>query len=108
MDQVGGTTEKDHALQTLQSAMIRVVARVGFLTLAIIALAVLAGLWLDNQLDTRPLFAFLCLFGTVPVTFFLVYRVVQRSSSEIKTAAEQATKPEKKEPERGERHTNEA
>jgi hypothetical protein len=108
MDKVGGTTDKDHALQTLQRALIRVVARVGLLTLAIIALAVFAGLWLDNQLETRPLFAFLCLFGTVPVTLFLVYRVVQRNSTEIKTAAEHATKPESKELERGERHTNEA
>jgi hypothetical protein len=58
--------------------------QVGFLTLVIIIVALLAGLWLDSQLQTRPLFTIVALLASVPVTLFIMYRVAMSFVTRIK------------------------
>ena len=50
---------------------------VGFFVAAGILGGVLAGLWIDNKLDTRPLFVLLGLAVGLAVAFYGVYRMIQ-------------------------------
>lgn len=61
-----------------------IAGQVGCLTLVIIFVALFAGLWLDRYLDTKPLFTIVFLIGSVPVTLFLMFRVVRAATSRIK------------------------
>jgi F0F1-type ATP synthase assembly protein I len=61
-----------------------IAGQVGCLTLVIIFVALFAGLWLDRYLDTKPLFTIVLLIGSVPVTLFLMFRVVRSATSRIK------------------------
>jgi ABC-type transport system involved in cytochrome c biogenesis permease subunit len=61
-----------------------IAGQVGCLTLIIIFLALFAGLWLDRYFDTRPLFTIVLLIGSVPVTLFLMFRVVKAATGRIK------------------------
>lgn len=60
-----------------------ILAQVGCLTLTIILVALLAGLWLDGQFSSRPLFTVGLVVLSIPITLFLMYRVVMRSASRI-------------------------
>lgn len=60
------------------------VGQVGFLTLAVIMLALFGGLWLDKFLNTRPFFTVGLLIGSVPVTLYLMYRVSKAAIDRIK------------------------
>jgi F0F1-type ATP synthase assembly protein I len=53
------------------------------LTLVIIFIALLAGLWLDKILDSKPLFTIAFVLGAIPVTLFLTFRVVRTATSRI-------------------------
>jgi hypothetical protein len=72
----GRTPDKDRAEQALKMALVGVIGQVGCLTLLIISVALIAGLWLDNQFQTRPLFALILVLASVPLTIFLMFRVV--------------------------------
>ena len=61
-----------------------VAGQVGCITVFIIALALLAGLWLDNQFGTRPLFLVGLLLASVPVTLITMFWVVRQATSRIK------------------------
>ena len=61
-----------------------VAGQVGCITVFIIAIALLAGLWLDNQLGTRPLFLIGLLLASVPVTLITMFWVVRQATSRIK------------------------
>ena len=50
---------------------------VGFFVAACILGGVFAGLWIDNKLDTRPLFILLGLAVGLAVAFYGVYRMIQ-------------------------------
>jgi F0F1-type ATP synthase assembly protein I len=99
MTQDGHTPEMDRAQRNLTLSLAGVLGGVGCLTVVIILVAVGAGLWLDNQFQTRPLFALVLILGSVPLTIYLMVRIVlyyapritavtQRSSG---TAAEEET-----------------
>lgn len=57
--------------------------QVGCVTLVVILVALAAGLWLDNQLDSRPLFTVLLMLGSVPVTIYLMIRIVLAGASQF-------------------------
>ena len=61
--------------------------QVGFLTLAIVVVALVAGLWLDATFGTRPLFTILVLLASVPLTIFVMFRVVLKFAAQIKSVA---------------------
>lgn len=58
--------------------------QVGCLTLFIIIAAVLGGLWLDGQFNTRPWITIGLLVVSVPVSLFLMYIVATRTIAKIK------------------------
>ncbi len=66
-----------------------IAGQVGLLTLVIIFVALFAGLWIDGQMDSKPLFTIILLVASVPVTVFLMFRVVRSATSRIKPVEKQ-------------------
>ncbi len=62
----------------------------GCLTVAILFAALLLGLWIDKTFDTRPMFTILLLVGSVPVTLFVMLKVVRTTTSRIKPAEKES------------------
>jgi signal transduction histidine kinase len=85
MTQDGRAPDKDRAERALKVALVGVVGQVGCLTLLIISVALIAGLWLDNQFQTRPLFALVFVLASVPLTLYLMFRVVLSFAPRIQT-----------------------
>jgi F0F1-type ATP synthase assembly protein I len=75
---------KDRFQYAMNLTLASIAGQVGCLTLVIIFVALFAGLWLDRYLDTKPLFTIVLLIGSVPVTLFLMFRVVKAATSRIK------------------------
>ena len=75
---------KDRFRYAMNLTLASIAGQVGCLTLVIIFVALFAGLWLDRYLDTKPLFTIVFLIGSVPVTLFLMFRVVRATTSRIK------------------------
>ena len=61
-----------------------VVGQVGCLTPVIILGALFAGLWLDRQFETKPLFPILFIVGSAPVSVFVLYRIVRSATTKLK------------------------
>ena len=59
------------------------------MVLVVVAAALFAGLWLDNALNTKPVFTLLLVIGSVPLSIYLMYRVamgiIARSDPRPKT-----------------------
>jgi F0F1-type ATP synthase assembly protein I len=62
-----------------------VVGQVGCFTPIILLGALFAGLWLDRQFDTKPLFTILFIIGSAPVSVFVLYRIVRTATAKLKT-----------------------
>ena len=62
-----------------------VVGQVGCLTPLILLGALFAGLWLDRQFDTKPLFTILFIIGSAPISVFVIYRIVRMATAKLKT-----------------------
>jgi hypothetical protein len=109
MTQAGDTPDKGRSEQALRMALVGVVGQTGCLTLVIVLVALGAGLWLDSQLNTRPLFALILVLGSIPVTLFLMVRLVLTVAPRIQVRALEATKgTPKEEGDRGDRPAREA
>lgn len=79
------TSSRDPRLQyALNLTLASVAGQVGCLTVVVIFVALIGGLWLDKWLGTRPLFTILLLVGSVPVTLFLMFRIVRAATERIK------------------------
>ncbi len=63
--------------------LVSVTGQVGCLTVLLIVGALLAGRWLDAQLDTRPWFTVGLLLGSVPMTLVLTIRLVLRATKDL-------------------------
>jgi F0F1-type ATP synthase assembly protein I len=83
MSQRGGQSGPDRARSALNLTLAGVAGSVGCLTVLIIFLALLLGLWLDNQFQTRPLFTIVFLIGSVPVTLVAMFWVVRLATAKI-------------------------
>jgi magnesium-transporting ATPase (P-type) len=104
-----GTPDKDRADTALKMTLAGVIGQVGCLTLAIIAVALFAGLWLDNQFHTRPIFTLVLVLASVPLTLYLMFRIVLSVAPKIQVNTEQlvsSSKTEEEEPEGGEHPGN--
>ncbi len=75
---------KDRFQYAMNLTMASIAGQVGCLTLVIIFVALFAGLWLDRYFATRPLFTIVLLIGSVPVTLFLMFRMVRAATNRIK------------------------
>lgn len=61
-----------------------VVGQVGCFTPVIILGALFAGLWLDRQFETKPLFTILFIVGSAPVSVYVLYRIVRAATDRLK------------------------
>lgn len=61
---------------SLALAVAGVLAQVGCLTVIVILVTMVGGLWLDTRFNTRPLFTLLSVLGSVPITVYLLFRIV--------------------------------
>jgi F0F1-type ATP synthase assembly protein I len=81
-------------------AVTMTVVWVAGLTLVIIFAALMAGLWLDKILNSKPIFTIVLVLVSIPVTLFLTFRVVKTATARIQPAIKKDVTEE--EPHRGE------
>ena len=74
--------ERQNAFNTL---LIVLVGQMGCLTLVIIVLTVLAGLWLDNTFHTKPVFTLLLLLAGVPLSVISMIFVGRKTLAKMKS-----------------------
>jgi F0F1-type ATP synthase assembly protein I len=74
-----------------------VVGQVGCLTPVILIGALFAGLWLDRQFDTKPLFTILFIVGSAPVSVFILYRIVKSATGRLKSTSSNSAKTSEEE-----------
>ncbi len=60
------------------------IGQVGCVTLVIVILVILLGLWLDQRLGTRPVLTLILVFGSIPVTIFTMLFLVRKGVDRIK------------------------
>jgi F0F1-type ATP synthase assembly protein I len=82
-----------------KTAVTMTVLWVACLTLATIFAALLAGLWLDRVLNTRPWLTITFILISIPVTLFLTLKVVRLATARIQLDNKPAITEE--EPHRG-------
>ena len=80
--------EKDRRQYATNLTMAAVAGQVGCLTLVIVFGALIAGLWLDRSFATKPLFTILFMVASMPVTLYVMIRVVQGATNRIKPTNE--------------------
>ena len=71
--------------------------QVGCLTLVILALAVLAGVWLDNHFQTKPVFTLVLVLASVPVSVITMLFVARKAIDKIKSQPPEHPNPRTKE-----------
>ncbi len=77
--------ERQRRELAVRMALLGLIGQVGCLTLVIIVAALVAGLWLDRQFDTRPLFTLILVLGSIPVTLFVMFRLVLSAAPRLQT-----------------------
>ncbi len=75
--------------------LIVLIGQMGCLTLVVIALSVLAGLWLDNTFHTKPIFTLVLLLAGVPVSVILMVFVGRKTLERFKLKGGTARTEEK-------------
>ena len=71
----------------LPLALAGLLGQVGCVTLIVIFAALGIGLWLDSQFDSRPIFILIFVLGSVPVTIYLMVRIVLTGMARIQGRA---------------------
>lgn len=92
---------KNRAQFTLNLALAAVASQVGCVTIIIVLVALLAGLWLDNRYDTSPIFIATLLVASVPVTVVIMLWIVRSVTSRIKSSHKDETQQTQEEANRG-------
>ena len=72
----------------INTVLIVMVGQVGCLSLVIVLLSVLGGLWLDNTFGTKPLFTLVLLIAGIPLSVLLMVYVGRRTIAKIKSQSE--------------------
>jgi len=85
--------DNDHR-KAFNLTIIGVFGQVGFLTLFIIVVALLGGLWLDKTFDTKPLFTIILMIASVPVSLVLMYKIVMWATNRIKPTEKKTSIPQ--------------
>ena len=86
-------TRKNKKQYTFNLALAAVSGQVGCLTLVIILIALIGGLLLDRQFDTKPLFTVILMVGSVPVTLVMMFFIVRKATSRIKPVSKEELNP---------------
>jgi len=93
MSHAGQTPKKDSAQVATSLALAGLLGQVGCLTFVIVLGAILAGLWIDTRFDTRPLFTLVLVLGSVPVTLYLMFRIVLAGAGRLQGLIKQEGTP---------------
>ena len=64
--------------------LIVLVGQMGCLTLVVIIISVLAGLWLDNTFHTKPVFTLALLLAGIPLSVILMVYVGRKTLAKLK------------------------
>jgi F0F1-type ATP synthase assembly protein I len=83
-----------------RTAVTLTVVWVAGLTLVTIFGALMAGLWLDKVLNSKPILTIVFILVSIPVTLFLTFRVVKSATAHIQPVTKKENTEE--EPHRGE------
>jgi F0F1-type ATP synthase assembly protein I len=67
----------------VDSQIAGLVAQTGCLVVVVVLVAVIAGIWLDRALNTRPMLTLLLVLGSVPITIYMLMRIALRAVSRI-------------------------
>ena len=100
VDQTNKPKSKPYA-SLLNTQVYTVTFQVGCLTLFIVLAALVGGLWIDNQFNTKPLFTLILMVASVPVTMVILIRLVQRSVTDPAQETEDDQPPVKEENQSG-------
>ncbi len=87
-------SKKNNAQYAFNLTLAAVAGQVGCLTLIIVLVALFAGLWLDNQFQSKPLFTVILTVASVPVTLVMMFWVVRKATARMRTNSEHVEKPE--------------
>lgn len=87
-DDKAAGAETGEGQQALAIAVAGLLGQIGCVTLILIAVALAGGLWLDTQFNTRPLFTIILILGTVPITLYLMVRMVLGGMSRLQIRPE--------------------
>jgi uncharacterized membrane protein YedE/YeeE len=68
---------------SLGMALAGLLGQIGCLTVVIVLAALATGLWLDGRLQTKPLFTIGLLLGSVPVSLYLMVRILLAGMARI-------------------------
>ena len=84
-------TQAEHKDRSgINTILVVMIGQVGCLTLVILLLSVLGGLWLDNLLGTKPILTLVLLFAGIPVSVILMIVVARRTLAKLKAKSESA------------------
>jgi F0F1-type ATP synthase assembly protein I len=72
----------------LSTLLIVMVGQVGCLTLVIVGLSVVLGLWLDGTFGTKPLFTLILLLAGIPLSVILMLVISRKTLARLKKQAE--------------------
>ena len=84
MSQTNQKEVKKRSNYSANVALAVVAGQVGCVTIIIVALALMSGLWLDKRFDTYPIFLASFLIATAPITIFIMLWIVRSATSRIK------------------------
>jgi F0F1-type ATP synthase assembly protein I len=87
MSQTGNQSNPDQAQPKANITLAVVAGQVGCLTLVIIIVALIIGLFLDRTLETLPLFTILFLVGSMPVTFVVIIYIINNAKKRLESNA---------------------
>lgn len=94
--------DKDRGQVNIAVAMAGILGQAGCVTLLFVLGALALGLWLDARFDTRPLFTLFFVLGSVPITMYLLFRMVLANTERLQRLAERdLPKPDSQESDRG-------
>ena len=79
----GDSSSSNRGPNLINRVVVKIAVEVGCLTLVIILAALILGLWLDQKLDTRPLFTIILMIASMPMTWVAIFRIVNRSKQEL-------------------------
>lgn len=85
MDQ-GNSTGTDRKQHILNLTLAVLAGQVGCVTLIIVIAAVLFGIWLDSQFQTKPTFTLILTIISIPVSLLIMFAIAQGAIRKIKTA----------------------
>jgi F0F1-type ATP synthase assembly protein I len=101
MTRTEGTQDSEQLQAGVAFIAAGVLAQVGCLTFFLIGIAIGAGLWLDTQFGTKPFITVVLVLASVPLTFYLVLRLVLRGTSNLQRKSQLNSTQEKIEEEQG-------